>query len=114
MFGSIEIRTVYVGAKQAKAAVISRLSNERAGTRSEHRGQLGDQLGGDALSQRAEFLSEGGEQGQRAEHQARERCTRSEHRAPDWRVGPWARGRGSCQRVGHKVRGRGTRREGWH
>ncbi len=37
MFGSIEIRTVYVGAKQAKAAVISRLSNERAGTRSEPR-----------------------------------------------------------------------------
>jgi len=33
MFGSIEIRTVYVGAKQAKAAIVSRLSNERAGTR---------------------------------------------------------------------------------
>lgn len=38
MFGSIEIRTVYVGAKQAKAAVISRLSNERAGTRFSCRG----------------------------------------------------------------------------
>jgi len=33
MFGSIEIRTVYVGAKQAKSAIVSRLSNERAGTR---------------------------------------------------------------------------------
>ena len=33
MCGSIEIRTVYVGSKQAKAAVISRLSSERAGTR---------------------------------------------------------------------------------
>jgi hypothetical protein len=42
MFGSIEIRTVYVGAKQAKAAVISRLSNERAGTRSEH--SIGHQI----------------------------------------------------------------------
>jgi len=31
--GSVEIRTVYVGSKQAKAAVISRLSSERAGTR---------------------------------------------------------------------------------
>ena len=33
MCGSIEIRTVYVGSKQAKAVVISRLSSERAGTR---------------------------------------------------------------------------------
>ena len=33
MFGSVEIRTVYVGAKQAKAILVSRLSNERAGTR---------------------------------------------------------------------------------
>ena len=31
--GSVEIRTVYVGSKQAKACVISRLSSERAGTR---------------------------------------------------------------------------------
>ena len=35
MFGSVEIRTVYVGSKQARAAVISRLSSERAGTRCE-------------------------------------------------------------------------------
>ena len=27
------LRTVYVGAKQAKSAIVSRLSNERAGTR---------------------------------------------------------------------------------
>ena len=33
MCGSVEVRTVYVGSKQAKAAVISRLSSERAGTR---------------------------------------------------------------------------------
>ena len=33
MCGSVEIRTVYVGSKQARAAVISRLSSERAGTR---------------------------------------------------------------------------------
>lgn len=33
MCGSVEIRTVYVGSKQARAAVISRLSCERAGTR---------------------------------------------------------------------------------
>ena len=33
MFGSVEMRTVYVGSKQAKAVLISRLSNERAGTR---------------------------------------------------------------------------------
>ena len=38
MFGSVEVRTVYVGAKQAKAVLISRLSNERAGTRFEVRG----------------------------------------------------------------------------
>merc|ERR1719225_164354 len=38
MCGSIEIRTVYVGSKQAKAAVISRLSSERAGTRFQVRG----------------------------------------------------------------------------
>ena len=35
MFGSVEIRTVYVGSKQARAVVISRLSSERAGTRSD-------------------------------------------------------------------------------
>jgi len=35
MCGSVEIRTVYVGSRQAKAAVISRLSSERAGTRQE-------------------------------------------------------------------------------
>jgi hypothetical protein len=33
MCGSVEVRTVYVGSRQAKAAVISRLSSERAGTR---------------------------------------------------------------------------------
>ena len=33
MCGGVEIRTVYVGSRQAKAAVISRLSSERAGTR---------------------------------------------------------------------------------
>lgn len=33
MCGSVEIRTVYVGHRQARAAVISRLSCERAGTR---------------------------------------------------------------------------------
>ena len=32
-FGSVDIKTVYVGAKQVKAALISRLSNKRAGTR---------------------------------------------------------------------------------
>lgn len=36
MCGSVEIRTVYVGTKQARAAVISRLSCERAGTRYNH------------------------------------------------------------------------------
>lgn len=34
MCGSVEIRTVYAGSKKALAAVISRLSCERAGTRS--------------------------------------------------------------------------------
>ena len=33
MCGCVEVRTVYVGSRQAKAAVISRLSSERAGTR---------------------------------------------------------------------------------
>lgn len=33
MCGSVEIRTVYVGHRKALAAVISRLSCERAGTR---------------------------------------------------------------------------------
>ncbi len=36
--GSVEVRTVYVGAQQAKAAVVSRLSAERAGTRFQVRG----------------------------------------------------------------------------
>lgn len=36
--GSVEIRTVYIGAKQARAAIISRLSCERAGTRFNVRG----------------------------------------------------------------------------
>lgn len=31
--GNVEIRTVYVGSKQARAVIISRLSCERAGTR---------------------------------------------------------------------------------
>ncbi len=38
MCGSVEVRTVYVGSKQAKAAVVSRLSVERAGTRFQVRG----------------------------------------------------------------------------
>ncbi|XP_066259067.1 synaptojanin-1 [Euwallacea similis] len=38
MCGSVEIRTVYVGSKKALAAVISRLSCERAGTRFNVRG----------------------------------------------------------------------------
>lgn len=38
MCGGIDIRTVYVGAQQAKAAIISRLSCERAGTRFNVRG----------------------------------------------------------------------------
>lgn len=33
MCGSVEVRTVYVGSRKALAAVISRLSCERAGTR---------------------------------------------------------------------------------
>lgn len=42
MCGSIEIRTIYVGSKQAKAAIISRLSCERAGTRFNVRGTSDD------------------------------------------------------------------------
>lgn len=38
MCGSIEIRTVYTGSRQARAAIISRLSCERAGTRFNVRG----------------------------------------------------------------------------
>ncbi|XP_040165309.1 synaptojanin-1 [Anopheles arabiensis] len=38
MCGSVEIRTVYAGSKQARAAIISRLSCERAGTRFNVRG----------------------------------------------------------------------------
>lgn len=38
MCGSIEIRTVYAGSKQARAAIISRLSCERTGTRFNVRG----------------------------------------------------------------------------
>lgn len=38
MCGSIEIRTVYAGSKQARATIISRLSCERAGTRFNVRG----------------------------------------------------------------------------
>lgn len=38
MCGSVEIRTVYIGSKQARAAIISRLSCERAGTRFNVRG----------------------------------------------------------------------------
>jgi hypothetical protein len=33
MCGGVEIKTVYIGTKQAKACLISRLSCERAGTR---------------------------------------------------------------------------------
>lgn len=33
MCGSVEIRTVYVGHRQGRAVIISRLSCERAGTR---------------------------------------------------------------------------------
>uniref|UniRef100_T1ITZ6 phosphoinositide 5-phosphatase n=1 Tax=Strigamia maritima TaxID=126957 RepID=T1ITZ6_STRMM len=40
--GSIEIRTVYVGGQQARAAIISRLSCERAGTRFNVRGANDD------------------------------------------------------------------------
>ncbi|XP_065074368.1 synaptojanin-1 [Ochlerotatus camptorhynchus] len=38
MCGSVEIRTVYAGSKQARASIISRLSCERAGTRFNVRG----------------------------------------------------------------------------
>lgn len=38
MCGSVEIRTVYAGSRQARAAIISRLSCERAGTRFNVRG----------------------------------------------------------------------------
>ena len=38
MCGSVELRTVYVGAQQAKTVLISRLSCERAGTRYNVRG----------------------------------------------------------------------------
>ena len=38
MCGGIELKTVYAGARQAKAMVISRLSCERAGTRFNVRG----------------------------------------------------------------------------
>ncbi len=71
MFGSIEIRTVYVGAKQAKAAVISRLSNERAGTRSEH--SIGPE--GGALVRGWGTRSEGGAPGERAGHKVKGRST---------------------------------------
>eukprot|EP00111_Clytia_hemisphaerica_P009128 TCONS_00026809-protein len=40
--GGVEIRTIYVGAKQAKACLISRLSCERAGTRFNVRGTNDD------------------------------------------------------------------------
>ncbi len=94
MFGSIEIRTVYVGAKQAKAAVISRLSNERAGTRSEH--NIGP---------------EGGAPGQRAKHQARERGTRLEREHQAKGRGNRSEGEAPGERAGHKARGRSTRPE---
>jgi len=38
MFGSVEMRTVYAGSRQVRSVLISRLSNERAGTRFEVRG----------------------------------------------------------------------------
>ena len=38
MCGSVELRTVYVGAQQVKTVLISRLSSERAGTRFNVRG----------------------------------------------------------------------------
>lgn len=38
MCGSVELRTVYVGAQQARTVLISRLSCERAGTRFNVRG----------------------------------------------------------------------------
>ncbi|XP_046485385.1 synaptojanin-1 isoform X1 [Neodiprion pinetum] len=42
MCGSVEIRTVYVGHRQARAVVVSRLSCERAGTRFNVRGSNDD------------------------------------------------------------------------
>ena len=42
MCGNVQIRTVYVGAIQAKACLISRLSCERAGTRFNVRGTNDD------------------------------------------------------------------------
>lgn len=42
MCGSVEIRTVYVGHRQARACIISRLSCERAGTRFNVRGSNDD------------------------------------------------------------------------
>ena len=42
MCGGVEIRTIYVGATQAKACLISRLSCERAGTRFNVRGTNDD------------------------------------------------------------------------
>lgn len=42
MCGSVEIRTIYVGHKQARAVLISRLSCERAGTRFNVRGSNDD------------------------------------------------------------------------
>ena len=42
MCGSVEIRTIYVGHRQAKAMIISRLSSERAGTRFNVRGTNDD------------------------------------------------------------------------
>lgn len=42
MCGSVEMRTVYVGHRQAKACIISRLSCERAGTRFNVRGSNDD------------------------------------------------------------------------
>lgn len=42
MCGSVEIRTIYVGHRQARAVVISRLSCERAGTRFNVRGSNDD------------------------------------------------------------------------
>ncbi|XP_024118293.1 synaptojanin-1 isoform X3 [Oryzias melastigma] len=42
MCGSVEIRTIYAGHKQAKACIFSRLSSERAGTRFNVRGANDD------------------------------------------------------------------------
>lgn len=42
MCGSIEIRTVYAGSRQARASIVSRLSCERAGTRFNVRGTNDD------------------------------------------------------------------------